>query len=110
MLDWVSINRYRGSICSPEFGGHCDKIAPKRPAVRWHGWLQKYIGFGKPQKRFWFSPNLRFPLNAVKEGKESALSEQNIMSLEGLITSVMKEVGYDWSDVQKSIVNPEVPS
>ena len=68
------------------------------------------IGFGKPQKRFWFSPNLRFPLNAMKEDKEFALSEQNIMSLEGLITSVMKEVGYDWSDVQKSIVNPEVPS
>ena len=27
-------------------------------------------GYGKPQERFWFSPNLRYPLNIVEDEKE----------------------------------------
>lgn len=74
------------------------------------------IGYGKPDKRFWFSPNLRHSLAAcVKErenGKEKqreiALADNNIKSLEGLIPAVIRELGYEWEEVQKIVVNSEV--
>ncbi|MGA3325331.1 MAG: type I-E CRISPR-associated protein Cas7/Cse4/CasC [Terriglobia bacterium] len=74
-------------------------------------------GYGKPTKRFWFSPNLRYPLAAsVREkenGKEKArevtLADDNIRSLDALIPAVIKEIGYDWEEVQKVVVNAEVP-
>jgi CRISPR system Cascade subunit CasC len=73
-------------------------------------------GYGKPQKRFWFSPNLRHTLaaqvtveeDAKKKQHEIALAEKNIKSLEELIPAVIAAIGYDWLEVQKVIVNPEV--
>jgi CRISPR system Cascade subunit CasC len=73
-------------------------------------------GYGKPTKRFWFSPNLRYPLAAsIKEnenGKEKvrevALTDDNIRSLDALIQAVIKEIGYDWEEVKKIVVNAEV--
>ncbi len=73
-------------------------------------------GYGKPTKRYWFSPNLRYPLVAsVKEnenGKEKvrevALTDNNLRSLEALIRAVVKETGHDWEEVQKVVVNSEV--
>ncbi|MGO9177496.1 MAG: type I-E CRISPR-associated protein Cas7/Cse4/CasC [Desulfobaccales bacterium] len=58
-------------------------------------------GYGKPKKRFWFSPNLRYPLSIVEDKKE-------IASLEELILAVIKELGYEWKEVQKVVVNSEV--
>ncbi len=57
-------------------------------------------GYGKPKKRFWFSPNLRYPLSIVEDKKE-------IASLEELILAVIKELGYEWKEVQKVVVNSE---
>jgi len=65
-------------------------------------------GYGKPQKRFWFSPNLRYLLNVIEDKKEKSLSENNIKSLDELIPAVIDAIGYDWKEVQKVVVNTEV--
>ncbi|MGA8571612.1 MAG: type I-E CRISPR-associated protein Cas7/Cse4/CasC [Desulfobaccales bacterium] len=65
-------------------------------------------GYGKPEKRFWFSPNLRYPLSIVEDQKEIALAGNNLKSLEELILAVIKELGYEWKEVQKIAVNSEV--
>ncbi len=65
-------------------------------------------GYGKPTARFWFSPNLRYPLNVAREGQEIAVAETNLKSLDGLIEAVIKSIGYDWGEVQKAVVNSEV--
>jgi len=67
------------------------------------------IGYGKPQQRFWFSPNLRYPLCIVEKGQEIPLTENNIKALHELIAAVIAGIGYDWDQVQKVMVNPEVP-
>jgi CRISPR system Cascade subunit CasC len=73
-------------------------------------------GYGKPVKRLWFSPNLRFPLVArekVKEEQKETIREieltaHNLKSLDELVRSVVKEIGYDWEEVQNVAVNAEV--
>ncbi len=65
-------------------------------------------GFGEPTKRFWFSPNLRYPLSVVESKNEVALAENNIKSLDELIPAVVKAIGYDWEDAKKVVVNAEV--
>lgn len=65
-------------------------------------------GYGKPQHRFWFSPNLRYPLGVIENKQETALTEHNIKSLDELIPAVIAAVGHDWKEVQKVIVNQEV--
>jgi len=73
-------------------------------------------GYGNPAKRFWFSPNLRYPLTVcVKEnenGKEKlreiVLTDNNIRSLDALIQAVIEEIGCDWEEVRKVVVNSEV--
>jgi CRISPR system Cascade subunit CasC len=73
-------------------------------------------GYGKPQTRFWFSPNLRYRLmaqitveeNGKKKQREIALAEKSVKSLDELIPAVIAAIGYDWEEVQKVVVNPEV--
>jgi len=67
-------------------------------------------GYGKPQERFWFSPNLRYPLSIVENKEEIALTENNFKSLDELIPAVIAAIGYDWTEVQKVVVNPESAS
>jgi hypothetical protein len=83
--------------------------------------LAQYIydldtGYGKPRERFWFSPNLRYPLvaqiteeeNGKKKQREVALAEENIKSLDELIPAVVKAIGHDWEEVQKVVVTTGV--
>jgi len=77
--------------------------------------LAQYIhdmdaGYGEPEKekRFWFSPNLRYPLSVVKDKENNPLTENNIKSLDKLVHAVVKALGHDWGEVQKVVVNPEV--
>lgn len=66
-------------------------------------------GYGKPQERFWFSPKHRYKLAILEEKKETPLTNNNFKSLdEELVPAVIKAIGYDWKEVQKSIVNPGV--
>lgn len=65
-------------------------------------------GYGKPTRRFWFSPNLRYPLTIVEDKKEIPLAGNNITSLDELIRAVVKETGHDWEEVRKVVVSAEV--
>jgi hypothetical protein len=73
-------------------------------------------GYGKPDKRFWFSPNLRYPLAALveveedgeKRKQEIGVSHNNFRSLDELIRAVVQAVGYDWDEVQRVVLNAEV--
>lgn len=62
------------------------------------------IGYGKPQQRFWFSPNLRYPLTAQDEGKAVAIARDNFKSLDELVRAMIKAIGFDWAEVQKVVV------
>ncbi len=71
--------------------------------------LAKYIcdldaGYGRTGKRIWFSPNLRFPLRLDDQDTQSYADEVT-GSLDGLVTSVVSEIGYDWAEVQKITLN-----
>lgn len=75
--------------------------------------LAQYIhdmdaGYGMPTKRFWFSPNLRYPLSAVEDKKDIPLAKNNIKSLDELTLAVVDAIGYKWEEVKKVVVNPEV--
>ncbi|MBI2887189.1 MAG: type I-E CRISPR-associated protein Cas7/Cse4/CasC [Chloroflexi bacterium] len=62
-------------------------------------------GYGRPQMRFWFSPNGRYPLT-VQEGKaDTAVAEHNLASLEDLVRAVITGIGYDWDAVQRVVLN-----
>lgn len=65
-------------------------------------------GYGKPQQRFWFSPNLRYSLTALENGQEIILAENNVRSLDELIPAVVGTTGYKWEEVSKVVVNSEV--
>jgi len=65
-------------------------------------------GYGKPENRFWFSPNLRFPLQTIEENKEIDLSDNNVKSLDELIPAIVSAIGYDWSKVKEVVLNSEV--
>ena len=69
-------------------------------------------GYGKPQQRFWFSPNLRYPLLAVEDKQEISLAANNEKSLDGLIPAVIKAIDpkLNWAEVQKAVVNEEALS
>lgn len=60
-------------------------------------------GYGKPIERFWFSPNLRFPLNVSENKAESPLTSNNLKSLDALIPAVISKLGHDWEAVQNSV-------
>jgi CRISPR system Cascade subunit CasC len=67
-------------------------------------------GYGKPKKRFWFSPNLRYPLSIVDKEHENTLAENNFRSLEELIPAVVAATGHDWQVVQGAVISPESAS
>jgi CRISPR system Cascade subunit CasC len=59
-------------------------------------------GYGKADnhERFWFSPNLHYPLTFQEDKKEHACADQNLKSLDDLVTRVVKAIGFDWEKVQ----------
>jgi CRISPR system Cascade subunit CasC len=77
--------------------------------------LARYVrdldtGYPASTQRFWFSPNLRYPLTVVEDKKEITLTENNIKSLDKLISDVVAAIGYDWKAVQEVVVNSKVLS
>jgi CRISPR system Cascade subunit CasC len=68
-------------------------------------------GYGSPDKRLWFSPNLRHSLTVSADGKnEVSLTEDNITSLDALVAAVVSTIGFDWESVKQVILNHEVGS
>ncbi|MCY2952891.1 MAG: type I-E CRISPR-associated protein Cas7/Cse4/CasC [Planctomycetota bacterium] len=59
-------------------------------------------GYGKAHedKRFWFSPNLRYPLSYQEDNKEHPCADQNLKSLDDLVKLVVEAIGFDWEKVQ----------
>ncbi len=77
--------------------------------------LSQYVydmdtGYGKPQKRFWFSPNLRYPLTVLEGKKEVPLAEGNFKSLDELTTAMIAAIGHDWNAVQKVVLSEGMAS
>jgi len=67
-------------------------------------------GYGRPQHRFWFSPNLRYPLNVVEDKNEITLADKNFKSLDELIPAVISAIGHDWEAVKRVVLNQESAS
>jgi len=65
-------------------------------------------GFGKPQQRFWFSPNLRYPLTVIENKQEVSLGDSPTKSMDVLIQDVIKAIGFDWEKVKKAVINSSV--
>lgn len=70
-------------------------------------------GYGKPQRRFWFSPNLRYPLTAIDDKQQQVVLAETrtcFKSLDALIPAVIKAINekLDWAEVQKVAVKSEV--
>ncbi len=65
-------------------------------------------GYGQPEQRFWFSPNLRNPLTIIQNQKETSLTEQNYKRLDDLVGAVIQCMGQDWEQVQNICVEQEV--
>lgn len=63
------------------------------------------VGYGKPQTRFWFSPNLRHQLTYVEQQQEYPLiasnNDRQFRSLDELLSAVIAQLGFQWADVQK---------
>jgi CRISPR system Cascade subunit CasC len=77
--------------------------------------LSQYVydmdtGYGKPEKRFWFSPNLRYPFTVLDGKKDVPLAEGNFKSLDELTTAMIAAIGHDWKTVQQVVVNEGVDS
>ncbi len=62
-------------------------------------------GYGRPQKRFWFSPNGRYPLTVRDDKEDKDVADKNLTSLEDLVRAVTAEIGYDWDAVQSIALN-----
>jgi CRISPR system Cascade subunit CasC len=62
-------------------------------------------GYGKAEshKRLWFSPNLRHPLTCTDEKKVCSAADQNLKTLEDLVTLVVQQLGFDWKKVQQVV-------
>lgn len=65
-------------------------------------------GYGKPVKRFWFSPNGRYGFVALTKGQEIALADNNFISLDKLISDIVMVIGHNWEEVKRSVVSSEV--
>lgn len=61
------------------------------------------VGYGKPAKRFWFSPNQRFALVARDDEQEIALADckDRLKTLETLIGRVVSELGFQLAEVEQ---------
>ncbi len=58
-------------------------------------------GYGKPGKRFWFSPNLRHSLGYIVDEKVQSFADvENVKSLDELIQNVVGGIGFDWDEVR----------
>lgn len=70
------------------------------------------VGYGQPKQRFWFSPNLRYPLTVTENNEEIALTENNARSLDQVVPAVLGKIGdgYDWNEVRKVVVHKEASS
>lgn len=70
------------------------------------------VGYGMPEDRFWYSPNLQHHLQYREKDenkeREIDLAQKNIKSFDEMVNTSVKSIsGLDWKEVQKAVVNKE---
>ncbi len=60
-------------------------------------------GYGRPTKRFWFSPNNRYSLTS----DEQSLADTNLRKIDDLVSETVRKIGFEWEDVRRVVINPE---
>ena len=50
------------------------------------------MGFGKPNTRLWFSPNLRYPLTVIENNSEVELASETFRSLDAMVECVVADI------------------
>ena len=63
-------------------------------------------GYGAPDARAWFSPNLRFRLTADAGAAEQEVAGENLRSLDALVAWVVERLGQRWEDVRQVSLSP----
>lgn len=61
------------------------------------------VGYGKPDTRFWFSPNNRYPLTCNGQ----SLADTNLRNIDELVSEIVGQIGFDWEDVRRVVISPE---
>ena len=95
-----SPNSYANAFAKPAEKGERDLISQSIFQLG-HYVHNMDVGYGVPQKRFWYSPNLAYRLQYQENEKTIDVTENNIKSLDDLIEATVKCTGYEWKDVQK---------
>ena len=61
-------------------------------------------GYGKPEKRVWFSPNLRHRLTVNEDEQELGLADVEVKTLDDLVVRVVEALGFEWDLVREVTV------
>ncbi|HUW60887.1 MAG TPA: type I-E CRISPR-associated protein Cas7/Cse4/CasC [Candidatus Bathyarchaeia archaeon] len=99
---------YANAFAAPVSGKGNPDVISQSVAQLAHYVRDLDTGYGKPQKRFWFSPNLRYPLCVIEAKKTIPVAEVNLKSLDQLIPAVIGGLGFDWNSVQKKVTSQQV--
>lgn len=99
---------YANAFAAPVSGKGNPDVVSQSVAQLAHYVHDLDTGYGKPQKRFWFSPNLRYPLCVVEDKKTIAVADANLKSLDELVPAVIAALGFDWDSVQKKLASQQV--
>jgi len=106
-------NNYANAFANPAEQGTRDLISQSIAQLGQYA-RDMDTGYGSPEQRFWYSPNLRYPLTfQEKSGSKEeecnlATVPHNIKSLDELVSLSVKAIsGLDWQDVQKVKINEE---
>jgi len=99
---------YANAFAAPVSGKGNPDVISQSVAQLAHYVRDLDTGYGKPQKRFWFSPNLRYPLCVIEDKKTIPVAEVNLKSLDELIPAVIGGLGFDWNSVQKKVTSQQV--
>lgn len=67
------------------------------------------VGYGKPDTRFWFSPNNRHSLSVEPGSTEGqSLADRDLNNIDELVSQVVNAIGgFDWDDVRRVVISPE---
>lgn len=100
---------YANAFAKPVAQGERDVIAQSIAQ------LGQYVhdvdaGYGRPAKRLWFSPNLRYPFAALVDKKEFSLADVDCRSIDELTVATVAAVGCDWSKVQSAVADAGMAS
>lgn len=103
---------YANAFAAPVTGGQRDMV--DQSAAQLNRYIHDMdVGYGKPDERLYFSPNLRYKPTVVipgegddsRKNREEALVESadSYKNLDEFIAAVVRAIGFDWDDVRKVV-------